>query len=92
MNKVTSFNIHQRHLFRLNCYKTMKQIPMMIVGIRAPANSNPGFTPFVKNLPRIDCHAGLGAFAITVSPPPVTAPATTAYLEASAKFGTSVAR
>ena len=44
-NKVTSFNIHQRHLFRLNCYKTMKQITMMIVGTRAPANNNPGFTP-----------------------------------------------
>ena len=48
---------------------------MMIVGIRAPANNNPGFTPCVKNLPRIDCPAGLGALAITVKPPPVTAPA-----------------
>ena len=65
---------------------------MIIVGIRAPANNNPGFTPCVKNLLRIDCPAGLGALAITVKPPPVTAPATTAYLEASAKFGTSVAR
>ena len=36
--------------------------------------------------------AGVGAFAITVSPPPVTAPATTAYLAASLKPGTSVAR
>ena len=70
----------------------MKQIPMMIVGISAPANNNPGFTPCVKNLQRIDCPAGLGALAITVKPPPVTAPATTAYLEASAKLGTSVAR
>ena len=65
---------------------------MMIVGIRAPANNNTGFTPCVKNLLRIDCPAGLGALAMTVKPPPVTAPATTAYFEASAKFGTSVAR
>ena len=34
--------------------------------------------------------AGFGAFAITVKPPPVTAPATTAYFNAGEKFGTSV--
>ena len=32
---------------------------------------------------RIDSPAGLGALAITVRPPPVTAPATSAYLKAS---------
>ena len=31
------------------------------------------------------CPAGLGALAITVNPPPVTAPATTAYLNRSAE-------
>ena len=36
---VESGKVHKGH------YKTMKQIPMMIVGTRAPANNNPGFTP-----------------------------------------------
>ena len=41
---------------------------------------------------KIDRPAGLGALAITVKPPPATAPATTAYLSASVKFGTKVLR
>lgn len=36
--------------------------------------------------------AGLGALAITVRPPPVTAPATTEYLTASGRLGTVDAR
>ena len=35
---------------------------------------------------------GVRAFAITGSPPPVTAPSTTANLRLSSRFGTSVAR
>ena len=65
---------------------------MIIVGIRAAKAKNAGLTPLLKKRLRIDWPAGFGAFAITVSPPPVTAPATTAYLEASLKFGTKVAR
>ena len=62
----------------------------MIVGIIAPKANFAGFTPPGKNLDRIDCPAGFGAFAITVRPPPVTAPATTAYLAVIEKFGTKV--
>ena len=62
----------------------------MIVGIIAPKASFAGLTPPGKNLERIDCPAGLGAFAITVRPPPVTAPATTAYLAEMEKSGTKV--
>jgi len=51
----------------------------MTVGMIAPNASFAGFTPPGKNLDKIDWPAGLGAFAITVNPPPVTAPATTAY-------------
>ena len=70
----------------------MKHIPKMIVGIRAPIASFPGLTPPSKYRPRIDWPAGLGALAMTVRPPPVTAPATTAYFEVSASPGTRVAR
>ncbi len=38
------------------------------------------------------CPAGLGALAMTVRPPPVTAPATTACFNASVNPGASVAR
>ena len=64
---------HKFHSSKLGYYNIIKQSPIMIVGISAPANNKPGFTPCVKNLLRIDCPAGLGALAITVSPPPVTA-------------------
>ena len=37
----------------------------MIVGIIAPKANFAGFTPPGKNLDRIDCPAGFGAFAIT---------------------------
>ena len=40
----------------------------------------------------IDIPAGFGAFAITVSPPPVTAPATSAYLNSSLNPSTSEPR
>ena len=78
------------------CYQrvgiAMKHTPKMIVGMRAPIASFPGLTPPSKYRPRIDWPAGLGALAMTVRPPPVTAPATTAYLEVSASPGTRVAR
>jgi len=70
----------------------MKHIPMMMVGMRAPIANFPGLTPPSKYLPRIYWPAGLGALAMTVRPPPVTAPATTAYFEVSASPGTRVAR
>ena len=62
----------------------------MTVGMIAPNASFAGFTPPGKNLDKIDWPAGLGAFAITVNPPPVTAPATTAYFAEIAKSGTKV--
>jgi len=54
---------------------------MIIVGIIAPKSKYNGLTPLLKKRLSIDCPAGFGALAITVSPPPVTAPATTAYFE-----------
>jgi len=45
-----------------------------------------------KNFAKRDCPAGLGALAMTVNPPPASAPATMAYLIESLRPGTSVAR
>ena len=64
----------------------------MMVGIRAPIASFAGFTPPGKNFDKIDCPAGFGALAITVNPPPVTAPATTAYFAVMENSGTKVLR
>ena len=50
----------------------------------AATKSPNGLTLFSeKYLLKIDIPAGLGAFAITVRPPPVTAPATKATLNSS---------
>ena len=48
--------------------------------------------PSGKNSPRIAWPAGFGALAMTVSPPPTTAPATTAYLSEALRVGTHDAR
>ena len=58
----------------------------------APASKPRGEMPPGKKRARRACPAGLGALAITVSPPPTTAPSTTAILRASPRLGTSVAR
>ena len=62
----------------------MKLSPRITVGTSALMKSLPGltFSPG-KNFERIAWPAGFGAFAITVKPPPVTAPATTAYFSVS---------
>jgi hypothetical protein len=66
---------------------------MIIVGTIAASTSPLGEMPsFPKAGARIDCPAGFGALAITVNPPPVTAPATTAYFKAGVNPGTSEAR
>ena len=62
----------------------------MMVGIKADAIKETGDIPFLKYFFKIDCPAGFGAFAMIVSPPPVTAPVTTAYLRESDKLGTNV--
>src|SRR5687768_10078719 len=62
------------------------------VGITAPAARPSGETESLKNFPRIETPAGLGALAMTVRPPPVTAPATTAYFISGVRLGTSEAR
>lgn len=62
----------------------MKTTIMILVGKSAPNNNFKGDTPPSKYLLRILWPAGLGALAITVRPPPVTAPATTAYCNALA--------
>ncbi len=45
-----------------------------------------------KEVPEDPCPAGFGALAMTVIPPPTTAPSTTAALSGSLMSGTSVAR
>ena len=65
---------------------------MMTVGTRAPPTMPGGDTSSLKYFLRIATPAGLGALAIMVSPPPATAPATTAYFKDSVKPGTSVLR
>lgn len=58
------------------------------VGRNAALKSPIGLIP---SGPNFDCKmekpAGLGALAMTVNPPPATAPATKAYLKASLTFG-----
>lgn len=71
---------------------SMKQSPMMMVGTRADRASLSGETPPSKYLPRTDWPAGLGALAMTVRPPPVTAPARTAYLAVMPRLGACEAR
>ena len=60
---------------------------MMAVGARAPSARPNGETPEGKYRWSRDWPAGFGALAITVNPPPVTAPATTAYFSGSVKPG-----
>ncbi len=69
-----------------------KKSPTITVGASAPSARPSGETPSRKYPERIDCPAGFGALAITVRPPPVTAPATTAYFNPSVKCGASVAK
>jgi hypothetical protein len=62
----------------------------MMVGVNAPSNSPPGAMPsWPKAGERIDWPAGFGALAMTVNPPPITAPETTAYCSEGEKPGTS---
>lgn len=65
---------------------------MQAVGNNAPAKRQSGDTPLGKWRARMDWPAGLGALAMTVRPPPATAPATTAYLNSGPKPGTKEAR
>ena len=52
----------------------------MTVGGAAASASQPGLIELSSNVPlRIAKPAGFGAFAMTVSPPPLTAPATSEY-------------
>ncbi len=68
---------------------SMNSPAMMIVGRRAPASKPPGAIPSLPNAgAKIDCPAGFGAFAITVKPPPLIAPAITAYFSDGENPGT----
>lgn len=63
------------------------------VGTSAPTKRPAALTAPSWKLPlRIDRPAGLGAFAITVNPPPVIAPLTSAYLYPSSMPSTSEPR
>src|SRR5690606_5554280 len=61
-------------------------------GNKEPAASLPGETPSPKNRLRRAWPAGFGALAMTVRPPPVTAPASTAYLSEGPRPSTWLAR
>src|ERR1035437_6289423 len=63
----------------------MKHTATMMVGRNAAAASLRGDTPSPKKRERIDWPAGFGALAMTVRPPPVTAPDSTAYLSAGVR-------
>ena len=56
----------------------------MSVGGKAQRARRRGDTPEENHGPKMAKPAGLGAFAMTVNPPPASAPETTAYLNASA--------
>ena len=59
------------------------------VGASAPNNRPIGLTLFsLKYSFKIDIPAGFGAFAMTVKPPPVTAPSTNYTLNSSDKPST----
>jgi hypothetical protein len=74
-------------------FSSIKTAPSISVGARAPRKRYRGKIPASpKRDPRIDWPAGFGEFAITVSPPPVTAPAITTYLKTSGSPGTREAR
>jgi hypothetical protein len=62
------------------------------VGGSAPGRRPTGEIAPPKNLLSSAWPAGFRAFAITVRPPPTTAPSTTATFSSSPRFGTSVAR
>jgi hypothetical protein len=63
------------------------------VGPSADRKSQPALTVLSRKPPRrIESPAGFGAFAITVRPPPVTAPATSVYLNSSLSPSTSEPR
>ena len=71
-------------------YKMRKANHKIAVGNRAAMQMLPGETSSSKKVFRMLSPAGLGALAITVNPPPATAPATTEYFAASEKSGTRV--
>src|SRR5688572_13836830 len=67
--------------------RNRKQSAAIRVGTAAPAKSPIGRIESLKNRLSKDAPAGFGAFAITVRPPPTTAPATTAYFSCSVSVG-----
>ncbi len=74
-------------------YNSMKASAATMVGGKAASNNPNGLTDSSVKLDfRIATPAGFGALAIMVRPPPVTAPATTAYWKAGVTPCTSEAR
>jgi len=71
---------------------TRKNTIETAVGSSAPSRRPAGAIAPPKYRESSACPAGFGALAMTVSPPPATAPWTTAILSESLRFGTRVAR
>ena len=68
---------------------TLNRITVTKVGMSAPRSKPSGLTASsLKYFFNILIPAGLGALAITVNPPPVTAPATNEILKGSLKPST----
>ncbi len=72
-----ALDAHPQQLAARYC-QSMKMAAKTSVGRLAPASRLSGRMPPSKQGDRIDWPAGFGAFAITVRPPPATAPATIA--------------
>src|SRR6266403_1877239 len=79
-------------VLRLDQGSSRKQSAMTNVGNAAPRKRPTGEMPSGKWRASAAWPAGFGALAITVRPPPATAPATTAYRAAAPRPGTSEAR
>src|SRR4029077_9223070 len=82
-----------RTISRCTYGSNINAAPAISVGTKAPRKRYSGEIPASPNRDaRMDWPAGFGELAITVSPPPVTAPAITTYLSASENPGTRDAR
>ena len=78
---------HDQKRFKFQLFVIQKSKKKIPVGIRADTNNFKGEMPSLKCFPKMTYPAGFGAFAMTVSPPPVTTPLITAYLKAAGLEG-----
>ena len=76
-NKTVYFNVFYKPVLPRICTGNKNMMAAMSVGNNADTSNHFGeIEPWGKQPRKIENPAGLGALAITVKPPPVTAPAT----------------